>query len=464
VNYGLSWFLDTFPDPQGWARQAAHGFDSSTGLLQYAQLGQISPQAAASDLNNFAPRLGLAWKPEFLKTTVIRAGAGVFYSELPWFLAPYPITSGSPYTLGQNFTNAQTDPRPAYALGVNVFPPPPAAVLTTDYAANLPAGTVATAINPSLRTAYSSQWNLSLQHNAGEKDFIEISYLGSSAHRLPNPIDLSQCRPAANLFCDPAAKAWPRYGLLLYGDSSGNSSHSTLIAKYERRMDRGLNLRFEYAFAKVLTDSWQSALSINNQISHCRSCSKGPATFDVRHRAAGSVISELPFGRGRRYGSAMDRWADALAGQWTVTAIVTLSSGQPVVLRGPNLTGSTLINHLPNRVCDGRSDQLSDNIRNNGFQWFDTTCFPVPQVGYFGNSGATVLSGPALFNWDLGVEKSFTLSRESTKLQFRAEMFNAGNHAQFQQPNGDSGAGENFGRISATRPPRVIQLAVKLLW
>jgi hypothetical protein len=464
LNYGLSWFLDSFPNPQGWARDAVHGFNTSTGLLRYAGLGEMSPQAAASDKNNFAPRLGLAWKPGFLKSTVLRAGAGIFYSEMAWFLAPYPITSGSPYTLGRNFTSPQTDPMPAYALGANVFPPAAAAVLTHDYAASLPPGTVATAINPSFRTAYASQWNLSVRHSAGENDIVEISYLGSSAHRLANPIDLSQCRPAANLSCDPAARPWPRYGLVLYGDSSGNASYSGLIARYERRMDRELNLRFEYGFSKALTDSWQTSLSINNQISQCRRCSKGPANFDVRHRLAGSMISELPFGRGRRYGGTMAPWADAFAGQWTVSGILTFSTGQPVVFRGPNQTGSTLIQHLPNRVCDGRSGDLSGNIRTNGFLWFDAACFPVPPVGHFGNSGPTVLNGPGLSNWDLGVEKSFPVKGEGSMLQFRAEMFNAWNHAQFQQPNGDSGAGVNFGRISATRPPRVVQLALKFLW
>jgi hypothetical protein len=252
--------------------------------------------------------------------------------------------------------------------------------------------------------------------------------------------------------------------LLLYGDSSGNSSHSALIVKYEHRMNRGLNVRFEYAFAKTLTDAWQSALSSNNQIAQCRRCSKSPANFDVRQRVAGSVIGELPFGRGRRHGSGMPRWADRIAGQWTVTAFVTFASGQPIALRGPNQTGSTLINHLPNRVCGGRNDQLSGDIRNNGFLWFEAACFPVPPVGFFGNSAPTVLSGPGLRNWDLGVEKSFSLRGDSARIQLRAEMFNAWNHAQFQQPNGDAGAGANFGRISATRPPRLIQLGLKFLW
>ena len=81
-------------------------------------------------------------------------------------------------------------------------------------------------------------------------------------------------------------------------------------------------------------------------------------------------------------------WTDAALGGWTVTAITVFSTGQPVNLRGPNQTGSPFINHLPDRICDGRNDQLSGNVRNNGFLWFDTACFPLARVGYFGNSGA----------------------------------------------------------------------------
>ena len=123
-----------------------------------------------------------------------------------------------------------------------------------------------------------------------------------------------------------------------------------------------------------------------------------------------------------------------------VTAITVFSTGQPVNLRGPNQTGSPFITPLPDRVCDGRNDQLSGTVRNNGFLWFDTACFPSPRVGYFGNSGPTVLNGPGSITgtWAL---RSLSLSRHGGRLQFRAEMFNAWNHAQFLQPNGDSGAG-----------------------
>ncbi|MFL6354279.1 MAG: carboxypeptidase-like regulatory domain-containing protein [Bryobacteraceae bacterium] len=456
LNYGFSWFLDTPPNPQGWARNLVHGFDSATGLLTYAALGQMSSQAVATDKNNFAPRVGLAWSPESLKATVFRVGAGVYYSEFPWVLAPYPLEGGSPVGAGVGFANPLTNPLPSYVLGTNIFPPAP----TNTNPAKLGPGTSVTAINPGFRTAYVSQWNLSIQHSFSRSDSVELNYLGSSGHRLPNVSDLSQCRSTRNLFCDPVTRPWPQYRLLLYADSTGNSSYEALIAKYDHNVISGLNLRFEYAFAKALTDTWQSSLTIYNQISDCRSCSKGPATFDVHQSAAASLVWEIPFDRGW----SLPAWAHAAARNWIITAITRFSSGQPVMLTAPNQSGSALINPLPDRVCDGRSDQLSGNIRNNGFLWFNTSCFPVPPVGYFGNSGPAVLYGPGLDNWDIGVQKSFVLPREIGTLQLRTELFNAWNHTQFEQPNGNAGAGANFGRISGPRPPRLIQVALKLLW
>ena len=249
LNYGISWFLDTPPESQGWARNLIHGFDTRSGLLTFAALGQMSDQAVATDRNNFAPRLGVAWKPGFLRDTVIRAGAGVYYSTFQWFWAPYPLI-GSPVGVGSSFSNALSNPQPAYMMGLNIFPPAPSGALTESYAANVPAGIVATALDPDFRIGYVSQWNFSIQRSVTRDDSIEMDYLGSSGHRLPNVSDISQCRPTANLFC--GAKTWPRYGAMLWADSGGNSSYQALIAKYEHRESYGLNLRFEYGLAKAI--------------------------------------------------------------------------------------------------------------------------------------------------------------------------------------------------------------------
>jgi hypothetical protein len=353
---------------------------------------------------------------------------------------------------------------PFYELGRNTFPARPAVTLNQDYAANLPTGTIASAIDPALRTAYVSQWTFSVQHGLGRNDVLEFSYLGSSAHRLSNFFDLGQCRPAADLSCSPASKPWPRYALLTWVDSGGNASYQAFLAKYQHRADQGLNLRFEYTFGKALTDTWQWSVSPHTQIATCRRCDKGPANFDVRHRAVTSAIWEVPFGR-RGSGQTAPRLARWVLGGWTLTAIVTMSSGQPSFLAGPNRTDSLNLNHLPNRVCDGRNSELSGNVRTNGFFWFDTSCFAVPALGHFGNSSRTVLNGPGQNNWDLGIEKSFRFARwEAARITVRADMFNAWNHTQFQAPNWDLRAGTNFGRVSSTRAPRLIQIGAKLLW
>ena len=110
-------------------------------------------------------------------------------------------------------------------------------------------------LNPGFRTSYATQWNLALQQSVGRNDFVELTYLGSSAHRLPNVVDIGQCRPTTDLYCDPGTRPWPRYGLMLYQDGAGNSSNHAFIAKYEHRMARGLNLRFEYTYGKALSDT-----------------------------------------------------------------------------------------------------------------------------------------------------------------------------------------------------------------
>jgi len=335
-------------------------------------------------------------------------------------------------------------------VGPEYLSPGPTNVVTGTYAASVPPGTQVSALDPSFRTTYSSQWNLSVEQRIGRKNSLEAAYLGSSAHRLPFLTDLSQCHPRPDLFCGAATKPWPQYGLVYWATSAGNASSEMLIARYARRGTGGLSFHFEYTFAKTLSDAWESSLLPRAQIADCRACDKGPATFDVRSRAVGSVVWEPSIGRGR------------LATGWTISAITTFATGQPILFTGPNQTGTLFLNHLPNRICDGRDSGVSGNVRSNGFVWFDRTCFPVPPTGHFGNSGSTALYGPGINNWDVGVGK-LTRLKESIGVQARAEFFNAWNHAQLQQPNGNAGDGANFGRISAARPPRLIQFVLKLV-
>lgn len=463
LNLGLSWYLSTVPDPQGAARQYVHGFERQTGLLTYAALGQISPKVLSFDGNNFTPRLGLAWQPRFLPNTVIRAGAGTYYYNAALSEAQFAMVA-PPFNTPLQLFNAQ--PVATYVLGQNLFPPSSSPSLSASTADSLPKGSTAFLLNPPGLVPYVNQWNFSIEHAFGANDSLEVDYLGSSAHRLQNRYDQDQCVPSAALFCSAGTKPYPRYAGLLTADFNGNSSYNAFYAKYKHRVTAGLNFRLEYTFSKVLTDAFEGPnVATSSQIADCRACDKGFASFDQRHRLVASTVYDLPVGRGRKFGSSLPSLVDGFAGGWTVTAITTFATGVPIFITSPSQTASIYVSQRPNRLCDGSDAGLAGNLRGNGLLYFNTSCFAAPAAGYFGNSGRAPFHGPGQNNWDLGIQKEFSLPiSEQSRLQFRGEFFNAFNHAQFGTPDANTGDGTRFGRISSAQAPRLIQVALKLLW
>jgi hypothetical protein len=115
-----------------------------------------------------------------------------------------------------------------------------------------------------------------------------------------------------------------------------------------------------------------------------------------------------------------------------------------------------------NQLCNGRSSLANKNVRSNGHYWFDAACFATPAPNYFGNSAPNIITGPGADNWDIGAGKLIAL-RESVNLQFRADAFNAFNHAQFLNPDSNM-SDTNFGKITTVGPSREFQFSLKLLW
>ncbi len=461
LNYGLSWYYGQIPNPQGPDRQIIHSFDFQTGLLRYAALNQMDPQIFRPDRNNFTPRFGLAWQPKFLKDTVIRAGAGVYYGQLGLIEAQFGAV-GPPFQNSVSIVNNQFNSLPTYVLGQNVFPVVPLPPLTPDFAANLPPGFAPFAANPDSRTPYVTQWNFSVQHTIGRDDLIQADYLGSSAHKQQDRYDIDQCLATAGLGCDPARRPYPRYTSLLFSNNSGNMSYEALMLKYQHQFAHGLTLLANYTFSKTLSDTWEVASSTINQIAGCRACDKGPVSYNVPHRVVISTVYELPFGRGRHFASTLPKAADLLLGGWNLNGILTFSTGSSFSITSPNRTGSNFSYVRANRLCNGSDSQLSGSVRANGGYFFNTACFAAPAAGFFGNSGRGILLGPGINNWDGAVSKNFTL-HEASRIEFRSEFFNMWNHAQFNLPSADTGS-LNFGQITSARPPRLIQLALKLIW
>lgn len=453
LNWGISWFKDTIPNPRGSAADYPHGFDPATGLLEFAVLGQVDPRVIEPDSNNIAPRFGIAWQVD--DKTVLRAGGGVYFSDMQLIELQFAAV-GPPFT---NSVDAINTGKliPEFIPGVNIFPVIPLPPIDENFASNLPAGITPFTLQEEGRTPYVQQWNLSLQRTLGRSSMLELSYLGNSGHRQQNRYDNNQCQVTADLFCDRATRPYPRYRAILQSDFNANSSFNALVARFHHRMSRGVDLRVEYTFGKALYDGWELGGATNNQIANNRALDKGPTSFNVRNRLVTSLLWELPFGRDRAFGSGMSRAADYVVGGWNVSTIATFSNGLPIFITVPNRTGSPFVGHRPNRTCSGNLSSV--DLRSNR-QFIDTSCFQDTERGFFGNSERAPISGPGLNNFVIGIQKDFELA-ESKLLEFRLEMFNAFNHAQFRNPNG-SVANRNFGLVSAARQPRVVQMALKL--
>jgi hypothetical protein len=183
--------------------------------------------------------------------------------------------------------------------------------------------------------------------------------------------------------------------------------------------------------------------------------------FDVRQRFVGYLTYELPVGRGKKYLS-QGGIASYILGGWQANTIVTKQTGTTIQLFAPDssLSGGTHISR-PDCVGDARAG-ASDNPRTG--LWLNPAAFTLPGLGQFGNCGVGRYHGPGFTNTDISVFKIFPV-REIMRFEFRAEFFNAFNHANFSNPGSffAGGAGGGFGIISSTvGDPRIVQFALKL--
>jgi hypothetical protein len=314
-----------------------------------------------------------------------------------------------------------------------------------------------------LRTPHSQQWNLSIQHSLNQNTLVEVAYVGSQSRRLPIRWNVDDCSSPGSLVCNPAVRPWQQYSYVYFAANAGSAGYNALTAKFQREFSGGFNLLANYTFSKALTNTMEGGANTPlNQMGTCLACDKGMAGFNVPQRLTVATVWELPVGKGKRFWKSASPFWNRVVGGWAADVIATFSSGNPFTVNAPNNTVDPLTNFRANRLCNGRTEVQDPHLRTNGLYWFNTTCFAAPPTGFFGNSGTYVLTGPGLNDWDFAIEKSAAV-REALKLQFRAEFFNAWNHAQFLNP--DSTVGDaNFGQVNQARAAREIQFGLKLRW
>ncbi len=454
LNLGTRYTLN-FPSTE------AHGHGAVFNL--HTQVLDFPHTARELECCNFGPRLGIAYRAA--GTLALRAGYGMIWFEqtgitTPFTLPQFPFVQ----TVGQQ---SQDNLNPAFLLAggpnVQVTPPNPDSGL----------GQGVFGVDRKVGSGYSQQWNLTVQKTIGKNLNLEAGYLGSKNTRLGVPdVNLNQL-PASDLALGQALLAqvpnpyaggatitvqqllrpYPRFTTVaLFRDNVGNSSYHALAAKMEKRLSQGLTFTFAYAFSKLIDDA--SSVFSNTVLT-------GPiANYPVadsfnRHLEKDLSNGDIPrvFSAGGVY-RIPRLWKTS---GWQIAGIVRVQSGDTVAVAQATNFNSNLGygTQRPNRVGNPNSP-----AGRSAAKWFDTAAFTLAPQFTIGNSSRNPVRGPGLQNADLMLGKTFRLT-ERANLEFRAEVFNAGNTPPLNDPNGTFGA-PAFGTITSAGNPRVFEFAAKL--
>ncbi|MFN2453357.1 MAG: TonB-dependent receptor domain-containing protein [Pyrinomonadaceae bacterium] len=485
LNLGLRY---DFATPQYERDNRLSNFDPTTNTILLARSGSLYDRALVDpDRNNFGPRLGFAYTPT--PRTVIRGGYGLSYVHFNRLGGENLLALNGPQVVGATVSQSLPSATNPICTGNNFlgcFRPTQAGYPTglVDPATFTPLTARINYTPRDTRTTYVQSYHVSIQRELVRNLLLDVAYVGNVTRNLIILGDFNQARP--NNATDPAAgtplqarRPIPGFSFIQSSFAGGRANYNALQIKLERRFSKGLFFLNSFTFSKAIDNApghLETSAGDNSRINIRNLASeRGLSLYDQPVNNTTSVVFDLPFGKGRRFGSNAPRLVDTVLGGFRMTLINTATSGQvgnlTYSLPSANQV-STVLSYRPNIVGDLviPSGQRTPNNYING----NAVAIPTDRSQPFGNAGRNIIRGPAFFQTDLGLHKQFPLFSETTRLEFRAEAFNIFNHTNFTLPDlnvsnitrdsSGSAIGGTFGtfRPGSTFPAREIQFALKL--
>ena len=452
-------------------RQANFGLTS--GAIELA--GQNGNSRALYNghygLVDFQPRLGFAWTPAALGNKTVVRGAFTISSYLEGTGTNLRLTMNPPFTpaeFGQNFNNV-------------LLPTDSGGLRTTSRGITQPtdpfAGASVRQWNPDFQPSIAKQWNFSVQHQLTNSTTLQVGYVGQYADHLANPMWLIQnilnpngtVSPGIYMAGNPALKS--KLSSIRGTFSNAWMDYNALQAVLQKRMSSGLQGQVAYTYSKCMTNSagyygsWGGSTQASPGMPYWQNVydgktEKGPCFYDETHNLTSYVLYQLPFGRGKKFGSNMNKVANAVVGGWEVDGILTLHTGFAMTVNNwgdPSGTGAW----VTRTNCSSSISYPKTTVSSGGIQWFDPSAFTPVAAGHFGGCSNGKLRGPGLKNFDMGIKKDFSFG-ESRKLEFRSEFLNLTNTKILGAPTVFAGGG--LGQITHSQGERNIQLALKFFF
>jgi trimeric autotransporter adhesin len=395
------------------------------------------------DRNNFAPRLGLAWKP--LKDTVVRLGYGINYNLAQYSNIIQNFAFQPPFALTSTNVSSITNPLSL----TDGFPPVTPGLITNNFA-----------VDPNYKLGYVQVWNVDIQRQLRGGILLNVDYNGSKGTRLDTEraINIEGIQP------------------FIYESSAGNSVFHAGSIRVRKRLAHGIGLSGTYIYSKSIDDasSIGGGTSVVAQNPLDISADRGLSSFDQRHKFTGNWIYELPFGDSHRF-LQRGAWSHILD-NWQLSGDFTIASG---LWFTPRVLGNSL------DIDRGVSGSLRANVTGGPIsiadpsvaQWFNTAafCSPTSTSGSntpggaaactnsngssFGDAGRNIIEGPGQVGLDMSLSKSFTI-KESRSLELRLQAANVFNVVQYTSINTVVNS-LTFGEVTSAAATRRITMIMR---
>ena len=383
--------------------------------------------------NLWAPRLGATYR--LTEKTVLRGGWGIYYNPNQMNTFTF-LTNNPPLAAEFTFFSDPANPTLSFTNPIGVVGPgaPPDVVSP----------------NRDLPPAQKNQWSFDIQQELFLNTAVDLQYIGSRTKNLDRSFFVNTPRPGAGPI--QARRPNPAFGNLRIIQNDQVADYDAFTVHLRRRMSQGLQASVHYTFARNDDMGTNSNAGGRTMDDFDIRRDYGPSNWSIPHRFVASYLYEIPVFR-----DSQQAVLRHVLGGWQIGGVTTIQSGIPI-----NVTIST------DRANTGSPSQRPDVVgtpsANCGaghlVNCIDATAYALPAQFTFGNAPRNHLRGPRRVITDLSLAKNFGLGGAG-QVQFRAEVFNVFNTANFDNPNATFGTA-NFGRITSAQPMRQIQLGARV--